>query len=134
MEAKLFLYAFGIWVVFMFTAMLNGYFRNSFLEPKAGVQIGHVISTIILVCFILLITFLFLYYIRIPYTNVGLLAVGAFWLSLTVLFEFVFGHYVMGNPWGTLLADYNLLKGRIWSLVPLTAFIAPWLLGSILQK
>ena len=134
MEARLFLYAFGVWIVFVIAAIFNGYFRNAFLQPRVGTQVGHIISTIILVCFILLVTFLFFSNVKIPYTKADLLAVGAFWLVLTVLFEFVFGHYVVGHPWSTLLADYNILKGRIWSLVPLTTFIAPLLFGSILQK
>jgi len=134
LEARLFLYAFGIWIVFVLVAILNGYCRNKFLVPRVGAQVGHVISTITLVCFILLITFLFLNNIQIPYTRMDLFAIGAFWLALTILFELVFGHYVVGHPWSTLLADYNILKGRIWSLVLLTTFIAPLLFGSILPK
>lgn len=43
-------------------------------------------------------------------------AIGAAWLVMTVLFEFGFGHYVAGHPWARLLADYNLLEGRVWLL------------------
>ena len=43
-------------------------------------------------------------------------AIGAAWLVMTVLFEFGFGHYVAGHSWPKLLADYNLLEGRLWSL------------------
>jgi hypothetical protein len=48
-------------------------------------------------------------------TNV--LIVSCFWVGLTVLFEFVFGHYVLGNSWDVLLADYRIWQGRLWSLV-----------------
>lgn len=53
------------------------------------------------------------------------LTIGVMWLSLTVAFEFVFGHYVMGNPWCRLLHDYNLLEGRLWVLVLIWITIAP---------
>ena len=45
------------------------------------------------------------------------LRVGAFWLTLTVLFEFGFGRAVDGKTWAELLADYNLGQGRVWTLV-----------------
>lgn len=42
---------------------------------------------------------------------------GAFWLSLTVLFEFTFGHYVDGKAWAELLRDYDVSSGHLWPLV-----------------
>ena len=53
------------------------------------------------------------------------LTIGVIWLSLTVAFEFVFGHYVMGYPWSRLLHDYNLLDGRLWVLVLIWITVAP---------
>jgi len=51
--------------------------------------------------------------------------VGAGWVICTVLFEFVFGHYVMNHPWEKLLADYNVFRGRTWVLVLLAEFFSP---------
>lgn len=56
-----------------------------------------------------------------------LLAAGSIWLGLTVAFEFLFGHYGAGMEWKALAAEYNLLRGRLWPLVLLTTFLAPWL-------
>lgn len=134
MGTKIFLYALGIWFIFVIVAILNGAFRNLFLEPKIGEYAGHVISTIILVCVILIVTYLFVANLKIDYTRTDLLLIGAFWLILTILFEFVFFHYIMGESWNTLLANYNILKGRLFPLILLTEFIAPLLFGSILQK
>ena len=134
METKIFLYALGIWFIFGIIAILNGTFRNSFITPKVGEHAGHVISTIIFICVILAVTYLFISNLKINYTRTDLLLIGAFWLILTILFEFAFGHYVTGTSWNRLFADYNILKGRVWSLVLLTEFIAPLLFGSILQK
>jgi hypothetical protein len=52
-------------------------------------------------------------------------AVGILWLSLTVAFEFLAGHYAFGHPWPSLLADYNALRGRVWLLVLVATFVAP---------
>jgi hypothetical protein len=57
--------------------------------------------------------------------------IGAAWLVFTILFEFIAGHYVFGNPWESLIRDYNLLEGRIWSLVLLTIFVAPYLTNKL---
>ena len=134
MTVKLLLYALGVWLILVIAAILNGTLRNSFISPRAGEYAGHVISTIILICVILVVTYLFLSVIRIDYTVTDLLLVGALWLVMTVLFEFVFGHYVMGHPWAKLLADYNILKGRVWVLVLIATFFAPLLAGLILRK
>jgi hypothetical protein len=47
------------------------------------------------------------------------------WLVLTVIFEFLFGHFVMGHPWSSLFHDYNLLAGRVWVLVLIWIAAAP---------
>ena len=46
---------------------------------------------------------------------------GLTWLALTISFEFLFGHYVMGHPWERLRHDYHLSAGRLW--VPVLAWI-----------
>ena len=51
--------------------------------------------------------------------------IGVCWLLMTVVFEFGFGHYVAGHSWQRLLADYNLLEGRVWSLFLLWVLLLP---------
>jgi hypothetical protein len=53
------------------------------------------------------------------------LLIGVEWVVVTLAFEFLAGHYLFGNSWDRLLADYNVLRGRIWPLVPLTVLLAP---------
>lgn len=57
--------------------------------------------------------------------------IGFIWLGLTLAFEFLFGHYVMHNPWSKLLADYNILAGRVWIFVLIWTAIAPVIFFSI---
>jgi hypothetical protein len=51
--------------------------------------------------------------------------IGALWVVMTVAFEFGFGHYFDGASWSTLLADYDLTRGNLWVLVPLTIGVSP---------
>ena len=55
------------------------------------------------------------------------LAIGLIWLAMTVVFEFVFGRYVMGHSWEKLFHDYNLLEGRVWVFVLIWTAISPFL-------
>jgi hypothetical protein len=52
--------------------------------------------------------------------------IGACWLAMTVIFEFGFGYYVAGHSWSRLLADYNLLAGRVWSLFLIWITVVPY--------
>lgn len=54
--------------------------------------------------------------------------IGVTWIVLTLAFEFLAGHYLFGTSWEKLLADYNVFRGRIWPLVPLTTLAAPLLI------
>lgn len=54
-------------------------------------------------------------------------AVGTAWALATVAFEFVFGHYVNGDSWDSLLAAYNVAVGRLWSLDVVAIAAAPLL-------
>ena len=57
--------------------------------------------------------------------------IGACWLMMTIAFEFGFGHYVAGHSWGRLLADYNILQGRVWSLFLVWILVLPALVSSL---
>ncbi len=51
--------------------------------------------------------------------------IGIMWLLMTIAFEFLFGHYVMGNSWELLIHDYNLFEGRLWIVVLLWITLSP---------
>ena len=56
--------------------------------------------------------------------------IGGFWAALTIAFELLFGHYVDGASWTALLAEYDLLRGRLWPLVLGSTLVAPPLWGA----
>jgi len=53
------------------------------------------------------------------------LQIGGAWTFLTILFEFGFGHFMARKSWRTLLEDYDVTKGRLWSLVLLSMAAGP---------
>ncbi|MDI9646717.1 MAG: hypothetical protein QFX40_08545 [Archaeoglobales archaeon] len=59
---------------------------------------------------------------------------GITWLIATLVFEFVAGYYVFGNPLERLFADYNLLEGRMWILVLITILVAPYIANKIIKS
>jgi hypothetical protein len=62
------------------------------------------------------------------------ITVGLIWLGMTILFEFIFGHYVIGHPWEKLFHDYNLFAGRVWILVLIWTSIAPYVFYRLHKK
>ncbi len=131
MHPRLYAYAVGVWLVLTVLAILNGTLRNYTYSRVVSEQAAHVISSVVLIVLFLLVTYVFLASVKVAYGNLDLLLVGAIWLVLTVAFEFLFGHYVAGHPWSRLLADYNLLRGRVWALVLLAVFLGPLIMGRL---
>lgn len=134
MSQKLLLYTIGIWFIFMILAIINAIVREAVYAPKLGEHAGHVISTIIFIVLIFAVVYLFLTNIQVDYTQKDLLMIGTIWLIGTIAFEFLAGHYVFGNSWERLLADYNLLKGRVWSLVLVAVFSAPYFVDRVIHQ
>jgi hypothetical protein len=123
---------FLIWLLMSVIAVINGTIRVIFFEKLISAQLAHVLSTITGITLIQAVIYFYLGNKKFPVRQ--LLLTGLFWLGLTVLFEFGFGHYVVGHPWEKLLADYNLLKGRLRSLVLVSILLGPLFWGAVLSK
>ena len=106
-------------------AILNGTIREkaygNLMDELTAHQLSTLAGLILFGVYIWTLTGLF----RIESSRQALL-IGSIWLLMTVVFEFVFGHYVMGHSWGKLFHDYNLFKGRVWSLVLIWTAVAPY--------
>jgi hypothetical protein len=118
-----------IWCALLLVAVANGGFREAVLTPRFGSHTGHIVSTIMLCAGILIVTYLAVAWIR-PGSRGDTIVIGLAWLALTLAFEFGFGR-ARGEPWADLLADYDVLKGRIWVLVLVTTAIAPYLAARV---
>lgn len=123
----LLLYGLGAWLVFMVTGILNGMLRIAVLQPSMREYPAHVASTLLLSVALLIEISVFLDIVG-DYSLGWLVALGIMWTLLTVGFEFGFGR-AMGQSWGTLLENYDVLHGRIWPLVLLVTLLTPPLAG-----
>jgi hypothetical protein len=129
----LYIKAFGIWLVLAMSAIIVAVFRNGVLLTSLGEQTAHQLGTIIFLIVQFLIIYLFIKQNNLKETRT-VVSIGIFWLILTVVFEFLFGHYVIGHPWEKLFADYNLVKGRLWLLVLLNDLIAPIISSKLIKN
>lgn len=118
--------AFGIWLLLVVLAILNGALREKLLVPLFGRQAALPLSGLSLALLIFLVTWLLLPALS-PLDTSGYWAIGGLWASLTVLFEFLFGHYAADKSWRELLASYDLRTGNLWPLVLLVTALAPYL-------
>ena len=117
---------FFLWFPFVVIAIINGAVREGVYKKSFGDLLAHQISTvtgiILFAIYIWIITGIWL----IESSSQAWL-IGLMWLLMTVIFEFVFGHYVMKNSWEKLFSDYNIFKGRLWAVVLIWVTIAPYL-------
>lgn len=112
------------WFPMIAIAIANGALRESWYGNRLPELRAHQVSTLAaLLLFALYMMALFAW--RPTRSLNQALAVGQLWLWLTLAFEFLFGHYVMGHPWQRLLHDYNLKAGRLWPLIPLWLAVGP---------
>ena len=115
------------WLGLVVLAIINGVLRNNVYGPTMSELQAHQISSITAI--ILFGAATWLLHQRWPIqSDSQSWTIGITWLLMTVIFEFLFGHYVMGHSWSHLLADYNLLAGRVWSLVLLWTIISPYVI------
>ena len=134
MEMKMITVTLGTWFLFMILAIINAGIRNGVYKPIVGDLTAHQISTLIFAIVIFVVTYLILRFSDLNLSDSQALFMGITWVILTIGFEFIAGHYAFGNSWEKLLADYNILNGRIWSLVLLIEFIAPLVSNFILRR
>ncbi|SYZ72110.1 conserved membrane hypothetical protein [Candidatus Zixiibacteriota bacterium] len=134
MRFKIYIHALGIWFIFLIFAIFNGIIRNIFLEPILGGYPAHLISVGALAGFVLIVTYIFIKHSRLRIPAVDLYLIGLLWALITALFEFGFGHYVMGNSWDSLIADYDIARGRLWVLILLCELLAPAVFSMTIKK
>ena len=114
------------WLVLMILGIANGIVRELTYGRRLSELRAHQLSTLTGVLVMTLAVWLLSLFIRPSSMEIALL-IGLIWLALTVAFEFGFGHWVARHTWEELLADYNILRGRLWSLFLLWMLLLPGL-------
>lgn len=106
-------------------AVINGAARDLWFKDYTGELLGRQISTItLLILFGIYIWFVIKKYP--PQSGIQAIAIGMLWLMLTLAFEFGFGLF-RGISLTQLFEEYNLLKGKIWILIPIWVAVTPYL-------
>ena len=114
------------WLILLVLMFGNGALRVLVLQPRMGEEVARRVASLLGV--VIVMAFARAFVARAGGATSGeLLRVGLVWTALTLGFEFVFGHYVSGQSWAALLADYDVRRGRLWPLVLVATAIGPWL-------
>ena len=120
----------GIWSLLLIVAVLNAAIRELVLVPTIGERVALPFSGVLLSVFIFLITLGMIPFLKITSSS-GYWFVGMVWFLLTLTFEFLFGHYIIEEPWDKLLAIFNILEGDLFLLVLLTMAVSPYITAKI---
>jgi hypothetical protein len=120
------------WLALPVFAVLNGLVRDTTYGPSMGYELSHSVSVgPLLVAIVLWATWAAR---RWPLPDIGTaLRVGAAWLALTLAFEFGLGA-LQGLSMEAMLAEYDIMRGRLWPLIPLATLLAPPLAFSIASR
>jgi len=122
------------WFLLLVIAIINATIREKLYAKKIGDLRAHQLSSIIFILIIFIISFLLFKIPNLGYQINDLFIMGGIWTIMTILFEFIFGHYIMKHSWKTLFKDYNIFKGRLWVLVLAAEFFAPILMHTAIEQ
>jgi hypothetical protein len=118
------------WLLLFVVMFTNGAIRVLVLQPRLGEDRARQLASLAGVALVLAVSWLF---VRLApeATPTRLWRVGLAWLGATVAFELLFGRFVSGLSWQALLADYDILRGRLWPLVLVALWLGPRLWGRV---
>ena len=122
----------AFWLILAVVAIANGVMRQAFYGRYLSELAAHQLSTVTGILLTGGVVWILNRFWPIGSAREAWI-IGVSWLVMTVLFEFGFGHYVAGHSWSRLLADYNLLAGRVWLLFLVWIAMLPyviWRLGN----
>lgn len=114
----------GIWFVLVIIAIVNAVIREKILEPLIG-SAALPASGLLLSLFIFTAAFLCVPFLG-SSSGTGYIAVGVAWFGLTLAFEMLFGHFVIGKSWQAIIGVFNIMKGDLFSVALLTCLVSPW--------
>jgi len=120
----------GIWGLLAIVAVLNAAVRELVLVPIIGEKLALPFSGVLLSILIFLTTLSMVPLLKISISS-GYWLVGMVWVCLTLTFEYLFGHYIIGEPWDKLLTVFNILEGDLFLLALFTTGVSPYVAAKI---
>ena len=128
--AEIVMKSIGIWLVIVIAAIINGVTRDKLLTPLIGSGVSLPLSGITLSVLVLAITYFTIPFIGEVKTGVYFI-IGLLWVVLTLAFEYLFGHYVVGKPWHEINQVFNILKGDLFIFVLIASATSPWVAAKL---
>ena len=122
------------WFVFVAIGIANGAVHRATYGRRVSELRGHQISSVTGALALFGAAYAMLRRDVAGTGNRTLLGIGAGWTAATIAFEFLFGHYVSRDTWASLLEAYDVRRGRLWVLVPLTIFLSPLLVKRLVTR
>lgn len=123
---------FVVWFLIMIVETLHGILRTLYITPVIGDhaarQIGVLIGSF-------LIFFIGWFTVRRldAYTLKDQLSVGAVWVILTIMFEFLLG-MMLNYPLSRILSDYDITRGGFMGLGIIFMLFVPVLLSTLQRE
>ena len=114
----------AVWLVIVAVESAHGTLRELLLAPLVGDFRARQLSVLTGSLLILGVAYLFARWMEAG-SAARLLAVGAFWLSLTLLFEIGLGLFVLGYSRERVSSDYDLSRGGLMPFGLLFLALAP---------
>lgn len=111
-------------------AIVNGGLRDKVIAKTIGDNIALPLSGFSLSVIIFTIVYFTIAVFGKVSGNTYIL-VGLFWLVITLIFEFGFGHYIGGKPWHELFQILNITTGNLFLLVLIVTTVSPWLVAKL---
>ena len=141
MSKKDSLFGLGLGFVFVVVFILVKVFKAHVMSPSMGERTGHLMSVLLSLCFVYVLTYLFVR--RLRHKRRGyifrryrkdLLFFGFLWFVMTFISEII-QQYLVNDPTESVTwANYNILEGRLMGIVLLSELIAPFLLGAVVLR
>ena len=125
MTPAIFFKASLIWLAIACLAVLNGILRQQLVAPMLGSGLALPISGITLSLMVFLVTYIFIGFFRTT-EPADYFLIGAQWVVMTLAFEFLFGHFVVGKSWGQLLQTFNIAQGDLFLVVLVVSLLSPY--------
>lgn len=113
------------WIPGVAIAIANGALRQFVYQSFLNELQAHQLSTLSFIILFGIYVELILPWLRLS-SPAEAIRVGLLWLLITIVFEFIFGHFAMDHSWEKLFYDYNILAGRIWILVLIWTAVSPY--------
>jgi len=118
--------AFSVWLLIAAAEVVHGILRMQFLRPLLGDLRARQVAIVTGSLIVLAIAFLTRSFLRATTTGQQI-AVGAFWATLMVAFDVLFGRYYIGYSWSRIAQDFDPSRGGFMALGLAVMVLAPWI-------